>query len=436
MIDWFRPVLELTILFPGAVLCYLSMRGMLKSSPGRTALWIAPLLLIVCLGGGLLCYDRGWRTDAILFPALPLCVVVYCRSLRLSFWKSFSILLAVCGIYSCLGAMSIALDSLFRDNNAQPWRSWQAGLIYNGLCWLVTGLVAYPAIKKVPWLLTENSIAQTWYVFWMLPAAFMGINRFMVPIDYRNIRIGRMLVGYLVMDLVFLGVLLLFYLMFYLMARGLDNNTRLHRENQFLQMQTAQYEALRSAIAETRQIRHDLRHHVNALAALAEREDWTALRSYLNQTQDTIPTSELTLCENPAVDGVAGHYAALCRREEIPFACRMNLPRELPVAEMPLCVTLSNLLENALEASGRTEPSRRYIRVEALVHGERLVLLTVENAYFGQIREENGVFRSSKRPANGVGLQSVRRIAEENGGYCNFEYADGVFRANVMLRGE
>ena len=42
------------------------------------------------------------------------------------------------------------------------------------------------------------------------------------------------------------------------MARVLDVNTRLKQENQFLHMQTAQYETLRAAIDETRRARHDL----------------------------------------------------------------------------------------------------------------------------------------------------------------------------------
>ena len=67
--------------------------------------------------------------------------------------------------------------------------------------------------------------------------------------------------------------------------------------------------------------------------------------------------------------------------------------------------------------------------------GEELVLLTVENAYTGEIAELDGVLLSSKRPGEGIGLQSVAHIAEKTGGYCKFLYGNGVFTANVMLRG-
>ena len=148
-----------------------------------------------------------------------------------------------------------------------------------------------------------------------------------------------------------------------------------------------------------------------------------------------MPGAELSLCSNPAVDGVAGYYAALFRREGVPFSFLLDLPRKLPAAELDVCVALSNLLENALEASRRMDTAGRSVSAQAEVHGERLILLSVENPYEGEVRVQEGVFQSSKRPGPGVGLQSVRRIAEKNGGYCKFTYEDGTFRANVMLRG-
>ena len=64
-----------------------------------------------------------------------------------------------------------------------------------------------------------------------------------------------------------------------------------------------------------------------------------------------------------------------------------------------------------------------------------MLLLSVENSYDGEVWEKNGVFLSSKRPGEGIGLQAVRHIAEKGGGYSRFHYGDGVFIANVMLRG-
>ena len=73
--------------------------------------------------------------------------------------------------------------------------------------------------------------------------------------------------------------------------------------------------------------------------------------------------------------------------------------------------------------------------MKAYVHAEKLLLMLVENACDTEVKETNGVFRSSKRKGNGVGIQSVRHIAEKNGGASIFTYRDNVFSAKIMLRG-
>lgn len=126
-------------------------------------------------------------------------------------------------------------------------------------------------------------------------------------------------------------------------------------------------------------------------------------------------------------------YWALCRREDIPFCAQIDLPEVLPTDEMDMCLVLSNFLENALEASLRTATARRQIKVTAYVHAERLLLIEVENTFDGEVKEKGGVFRSSKRRGNGIGIQSVCHIAEKTGGASTFTYQNGVFSAKVML---
>ena len=126
---------------------------------------------------------------------------------------------------------------------------------------------------------------------------------------------------------------------------------------------------------------------------------------------------------------------AQLERESIPFCTQIDLPEKLPVDEMDMCLVLSNLLENALEASLRASGGNRQISVEAYMHSDRLVLIQVSNSYEGEIREKQSVFRSSKRKGNGVGIQSVRRIAQKKGGGSTFAYDSSTFTAKVMLRG-
>ena len=156
------------------------------------------------------------------------------------------------------------------------------------------------------------------------------------------------------------------------------------------------------------------------LSAMAENGDLGQIREYLFQAESRIPSLDMKFCENRAADSVIGYYCALAKRENIPFQAQANLPLKLPVDEIDMCLVLSNLLENALEAS---------------LHTNHLILIQVENAYDGEVQKKNGVFQSSKRKGNGVGIQSVRRISEKSGGANAFTYENGIFTAKIMLHG-
>lgn len=84
----------------------------------------------------------------------------------------------------------------------------------------------------------------------------------------------------------------------------------------------------------------------------------------------------------------------------------------------------------------KLDRDKRQIKMYARPHSETILLISVENAFNGEITEKDGFFCSSKRNGDGIGTQSVRRIAEKNGGYCRFSHENGIFKADVMLHGK
>ena len=431
-----RPILELLVVFPGLLLAYFPVRSYLNQSPGRLAARLLPLMAGACVGGGLLCLRFQCPTVAAQAVLALAAALIYIKTLRISPWKSGTIALSVCAVFACINSISRAVSAALLIYARAPW--WlclSAGIFYNAACWLVTAAAYYPSTRAVRTMVEDDHFAQTWYVFWVLPLIFILLNIVMTPRYQATLQTGRVLQVYIVFSIALLMLLLCFYAIFLLMAVSLNRNARLRQENQLLIMQRQRYESLKAAIEEARQARHDLRHQLNQISMLVEEGDMEGLRGFLARSVSRIPSLETRFCENSAADSVVGYYCGLCGREEIPIHVRLDLPETLPVDEMDLCLVLSNLLENALEASLRTAAARRQIAVTAYLHAARLLLIEVENPFDGTVKENDGVFRSSKRKGDGVGLQSVRHIAERSGGASTFTYQDGVFRARVMLRG-
>ena len=437
--DALRPILELAIVIPGLFLAYTPVKSCLKQPARKLISWLFPLLLTLTVGGGLLCWHFRLSTAPALTGIALITIVLYLKTLRISLWKSGTIALSVCAVFACINSLSRGMNAaaLMHSQVLEPgpWFCLRTCVCYNAICWLTAAAAYYPATHAVRAMIEDDNFARTWYVFWILPLVFIGLNLFMIPRYQSTLYTGRVLQGYMVLSIALLLLLFWFNAIFLMMATSLNRNARLQQENQFLSLQQQRYENLKAAIEEARQTRHDLRHQLNQLSALAEDGDWEKLKAYLSRAVARIPELEMRFCENRAADSVIGYYCALAKRDGVAFCTQIDLPEKLPVDEIDMYLVFSNLLENALEASLRTAPARRRIKATAYLHAERLLLFQIENTFDGEIREKDGIFQSSKRRGSGVGIQSVRHIVEKNGGASTFTHQNGVFVAKVMLRG-
>ena len=410
--------LEFTVLIPGMLLAYLPVRSSLKQTPKKLAVWMLPLLIICSCFCGFACYRFHLSTRSVLLPLLFVLLVLYHSTLLISLWKSVSIYLAVCAVFSCFNSLSRAVSAMLNFGSERLAFSGFStfGILYNLFCILFVLLIWYPASHSVKEIVEDENLAQTWYVFWILPVLVIGLNLALIPKYNTILHTQRFLRGYIVIVYALLLILALFYSMFLMMANILNKNKKLQQENLFLSVQQERYENLRSAIEEARQARHDIRHHFLQLSAMAKDGDLEKIKEYLQNAMDKIPTLDYHFCENHSVDNVIGYYYALAQKD--------------------FCLVLSNLLENALEASRKTTAAQQQISLEIYQHSASILLIRVENNFDGTIKEKNHLFHSTKRKGLGIGTQSVRRMAEKNDGSCNFTYEDGVFTAKVMLRAD
>ena len=438
MMEMIRPILELTVIIPGMLLAYLPVKECLKQAPVKLALWLTPLLLTLSLSGGIVCYMLQLPVKLLLVPVLMLLMLIYHKTLQISIWKSSSIFLAVCAVFACVKSLSRAVNAImiFEPDIAekQLWLCVKAGIFYNLICLSFVLIAWYPATHMVRILIADENFAQTWYIFWILPLIFIGLNQFMVPKYQSTLYTGRILQIYIVVSIVLLIILTLFYAIFLMMALSLNKNARLQQENHFLSLQRSRYDNLCAAIEETRQVRHDIRHHYLQLAALAEKGDMEKIKEYLSSADRKMPSFDFHFCDNQAVDSILGYYSNHAKQEGIPFLAQIDIPDNFLGDEMDICLVLSNLLENAIEASLKTEDSRRKIVIKMYLHHTHILLIQAENNFDAKILEKNGVFQSTKHSGNGIGIQSIRHITERNGGASNFTYKDGEFTAKIMLR--
>lgn len=287
MKDILCPILELSVVLPGLLLAYFPVKSYLKQSPGKLAARILPLMAGLCIGGGIVCYQLHASTASALAGITLLAIGLYTGTLQISLWKSGTIALTVCAVFACINSLSRAISVMIALHmqlpSDEPWFCLAACVFYNVVCWILVLTAFYPSTHAVRVMVEDDNFAQTWYVFWVLPLVFIFLNLFMIPRYQTTLRTGRVLQGYIVISIALLLLLLWFNAIFLLMATSLNRNARLQQENQLLFLQQQRYENLKTAIEEVRQARHDMRHQLNQISALAETGDMEGLKSYLEK---------------------------------------------------------------------------------------------------------------------------------------------------------
>ena len=279
--DMLHPMLELSISIPAIILCFLPMKNHLNGKGRLLLLWGIPTLILWCVGAGWLCWRLRYSTKLCMLLTQALLLLFYCKAVPLSRWKTVNVFLAVCGVFSSMYNLAILIDAtLFRRSGAVAL-SLNSTILYVLLCWLLLGVLCYPATHAARWLLDEVETPETWYIFWILPLVFWCLNTTLRPRKYSTLYTNRVMHFYPILILALLGLMLLYYALFYWMARGIAKNIRLSQENKLLQMQTAQYRTLQKSIADPRRARHDLHQHFKALQGCVESGDISKVAAYV-----------------------------------------------------------------------------------------------------------------------------------------------------------
>lgn len=212
------------------------------------------------------------------------------------------------------------------------------------------------------------------------------------------------------------------------------------RQNQAYEQEIAlcvrQAEEREEAYQQTRTLRHDLKGRLIALDALLEADKIETAKKEIAQMLklNSLSKHEIAESGNLALDALVNYKYATALAEDIHMECHLEVPSEFFLDDTDLCVILENLLDNALEAVQKL-PKGANKKISLKIQLTKgVILITVENPYEGEIiLDSQGKIRSSKTRDHGIGLLSVKRIAEKYGGTVSILHEDKIFQISVML---
>ena len=200
-----------------------------------------------------------------------------------------------------------------------------------------------------------------------------------------------------------------------------------------LTMQVEHLRQINQKVEESAKLRHDFRHHLRTLMALAGEGRCGELENYIRGITEINEGTRIgRLTDNIELDALVQYYSNLAQSSDIQFRARLQLPAELNFPAVDLCGLLGNLLENAVEACQRQQTGDKTIFIAGRIQDGQLEFV-VDNSFHGELKTRGGKYLSSKRNGFGLGISSVLETVERYDGVINL-YADKKgFHAEMSL---
>ena len=206
------------------------------------------------------------------------------------------------------------------------------------------------------------------------------------------------------------------------------------RENvKCIDEQTKQYISLNKKQSELRKFRHDYNAHMLALQRLSEGKETEKLHQYISNMQDLRKSFDLINTNHVIGDAVINEFYEKCREEKIEMKVTGRFPDKLLLSETDMCIVLSNVVENAYEATRKCKEKRKIlISIEAY---QNRVFITIENPVKEAPVIKDGLPETSKldRENHGIGLKNVCDVIERNNGDFQMKCEKGIVRTELSI---
>lgn len=203
-----------------------------------------------------------------------------------------------------------------------------------------------------------------------------------------------------------------------LIQLGEEERKRSILQNQMTQMQR-EIEEIQDIYADMRGLRHDMRGHLESIAAVIRRnsgKDREELDNYIEKMEITASRLDFAYrTGNPVTDVIIHQKKQEAEKKNISFEADFIYPDKQEIDVYDIGIVLNNALENAIEASSTARGKKR-ISLRSYMKGN-LFFIEVENDFSGEIifDSETGLPASSKedRKLHGLGIGNIQRCAKK-----------------------
>ncbi len=228
-----------------------------------------------------------------------------------------------------------------------------------------------------------------------------------------------------VVSLLLLGIIISSVMLFQNLIQYKDEEQkRLLLENRVVEVHR-QVQELSDIYADIRGLKHDLRNHIENIAAYIRGD--SELEKYLRQMTATVERLNFSDKTGNAITDIILHQIRQrAQKLKINFRADFHCVERFDIYD--ISVILNNALTNALENSTGEIQIRSYER-------GGLYFIEIENTFDGAVNWNGDIPATTKpdKKLHGIGLTNIRRCAQKYLGDIDIDISKNIFRLTVML---
>lgn len=233
-----------------------------------------------------------------------------------------------------------------------------------------------------------------------------------------------------------LAVLTIF--MYYAIFQSLKTIAKEYREKAEKEKAEARQEILAKElnsyedfINDSKQSRHDIRHHNALVLEYLNSGDLIGAKEYLNQcNQELIKSPFKQHCKNKVANAILSIYEKRTKKSNIDFLAIADIPEQLPLSTPELSAVISNILENACESCEKIA-GEKLIAFHAEVNNDCLKIELINS--IANAVDFDGNMPKSKKSGGGIGTKSVVSIVSKYNGMTQFDTKENMFITRILL---
>jgi len=230
-------------------------------------------------------------------------------------------------------------------------------------------------------------------------------------------------------------VFLFFYRHILLITEQLQTQKRTAQNMRLMKEQLRSLSEYNRIMQESREkisvMRHDLRHNFRLIYLMLQEGRVEEAKNYIGKEEKLLDkTAVKNFCKQPLINAALSIYIHRAEKFGIKISHKINFPAKISIDESDFALLISNLLENAINASLKQPKDRRKISIIVQNVGEQFVL-EVLNLYDKKILFDEKNYPRTSHEGHGLGMTSIKIFSEKYAAYTDFTQEENIFKVTM-----